>query len=560
MKKLLSIVLVGAMALSLSACGGGSGPDQETPPASENSTNDSAGDSNEGASTDSLKESNEAKKESATAKSPDNDLVVAMQADATHLDPHVSSNGVSNQITNEMYETLLTFDADTNVIPLLAKEWSVSEDGKAYTFILNEGITFHDGEPFNAESVKAVYDRGLADDSLTLQRTIKDWEDVVVDSEYQVTIKLKEPNNTFINKITQFRIVSPKAMAMENASDYLAKNSAGTGPFILSERVDGGYTKMVRNENYWQEGPTVDSLTFQVVPEDASRIAMLQTGEADVIFPVPTTDVGQIENDSSIIIDVIPAITYRYVTLNTEWALADGRKPFSDKRVRQACNYAFDSVAYAKIVFNGYAIEPTSIFSEAIGYYSEQTPYSIDLEKAKALMKEAGYEDGFDVELIVDNTTIEQKGAVFVQQQLSQIGINVNVLPNESTANAEKTSAPLENTTVQMWYVNWGAGSYDADGSMRSILHSEKFPPEGYNTAFWSNEEFDKLLDDALLMTDTDEITEAYAKAQAIAWEECPWIFLGNDNTLNAYKTYVTGLQYKPAGTMVFRTVGLDHE
>ena len=156
MKKLLSIVLVGAMALSLSACGGGSGTDQEAPPASENSTNDSAGDSNEGASTDSLEESNEAKKESATAKSPDNDLVVAMQADATHLDPHVSSNGVSNQITNEMYETLLTFDADTNVIPLLAKEWSVSEDGKAYTFILNEGITFHDGEPFNAESVKAV--------------------------------------------------------------------------------------------------------------------------------------------------------------------------------------------------------------------------------------------------------------------------------------------------------------------------------------------------------------------------------------------------------------------
>ena len=176
------------------------------------------------------------------------------------------------------------------------------------------------------------------------------------------------------------------------------------------------------------------------------------------------------------------------------------------------------------------------------------------------LMKEAGFEDGFDVELIVDNTTIEQKGAVFVQQQLSQINVNVKVLPNESTANAEKTSAPLEDTTVQMWYVNWASGSYEADGSMRSILHGEKFPPEGYNTAFWNNEEFNKLLDDALKMTDDTQIAEAYAKAQAIAWEECPWIFLGNDNTINAYKTYVTGIQYKPGGTMVFRTVGLDHE
>ena len=95
-----------------------------------------------------------------------------------------------------------------------------------------------------------------------------------------------------------------------------------------------------------------------------------------------------------------------------------------------------------------------------------------------------------------------------------------------------------------MWYVNWASGSYEADGSMRSILHGEKFPPEGYNTAFWNNEEFNKLLDDALKMTDDTQIAEAYAKAQAIAWEECPWIFLGNDNTINAYKTYVTGIQY----------------
>ena len=552
-RKLISLALAGAMVLSLAACGGNNSSQQ---------TSTTAGTPTEATTADAaaVEASKAAKQEASTAKSADNDIVIAVQADATHLDPHVSSNGASNQVTNEMYECLLSFDKDTNVVPMLAKEWSVSEDGRAYTFILNEGIQFHDGEPFNAEAVRAVYERGLADPSLTLQRTISTWEDVVVDSEYQVTIKLKEPNNTFINKITQFRIVSPKAMAMENASDYLAKNSAGTGPFVLADRVDGGYTKMVRNENYWREGPSVDSLTFQVVPEDAARIAMLQTGEADIITPVPVTDVSLIENDPSIIIDVAPATTYRYVTLNTEWALPDGRKPFSDKRVRQACNYAFDSEAYAKVVFNGYAKAPTSIFSDSILYYSEQTPYTADIEKAKSLMEEAGYADGFDVEIIVDNTTIEQKGATFVQQQLSQIGINVKLLPNESTANAEKTSAPLESTTVQMWYVNWSSGSYEADGSMRNILHGEKFPPNGYNTAFWNNEEFNQLLDDALLMSDTEEIAEAYAKAQAIAWEECPWIFLGNDNTLNAYKTYVTGLQYKPGGVMVFRTIGLDHE
>ena len=547
MKKKLSFLLAVVMAFTFAACSsGGSGNESTTNTETPTETTQ-----------EETKE--EASAETSTAKSPDNDLVVAMQADATHLDPHVSGNGVSNTVTNAMYESLVTFDADSNIVPMLAKEWTMSEDGKSYTFILNEGITFHDGEPFNAEAVIANWERGKADESLRVYSQTKSWVSAVADSEYQLTITLDEPNNTFLNKLTQVRIISPKAIK-ELGKDGLAKQSAGTGPYILSERVDGGYTKMVRNEIYWREGPKVDTLTFKVVPEDGARIAMLQTGEADVIFPVPTTDVSQIENDPSIIIDVAPATTYRYVTLNTEWALPDGRKPFADKRVRQAFNYAFDSEAYAKVVFNGYAKEPTSIFSDSIRFYAEQTPYKPDLEKAKALMKEAGFEDGFDVELIVDNTTIEQKGAVFVQQQLSQINVNVKVLPNESTANAEKTSAPLEDTTVQMWYVNWASGSYEADGSMRNILHGEKFPPEGYNTAFWNNEEFNQLLDDALKMTDDAQIAEAYAKAQAIAWEECPWIFLGNDNTINAYKTYVTGLQYKPGGTMVFRTVGLDHE
>ena len=147
-KKLVSLALVSAMALSVTACGAKEAAPAATTAAAETTT----------ASAEEVKASKEAKVEAATAVSPDNDIVIALQADATHLDPHKSSNGISNQITNEMYECLLAFDENTNVVPMLAKEWSVSEDGKDYTFILNEGITFHDGEPFNAEAVKAVYD------------------------------------------------------------------------------------------------------------------------------------------------------------------------------------------------------------------------------------------------------------------------------------------------------------------------------------------------------------------------------------------------------------------
>ena len=543
MKKQASIILAALLAVSLTACSGGKTETPATTAAGETSAATEAASTAGGDN---------------TAVSPDNDFVIALQADATHLDPHVSGNGVSNTITNSMYETLVWFDENLELKPLLAKSWTVSDDGLDYTFVLNGGIKFHDGEPFNAESIVANYERAKSDSSLRLASQTAMWDSVTVDSEYQVTIHLKEPNNTFLNKLAQVRIVSPKAIK-ELGKDGLAKQSAGTGPFILSERVDGGYTKMVRNENYWQDGPKVDTLTWRVVPEDGARVAMLQTGEADIISPLPAIQVDKLKDDASLDVLNLGGLTYRYATLNKNYTLADGRKPLDDVRVRQAMNYAFDSEAYTQVVFQGYASVPTSLFASSVPYYAEQTPYTADVEKAKSLMSEAGYSDGFPINIWVDNTTIEMQGAEFLKQQLAQINIDVNVVPMESTTIADMTSAPEDKTEVQMWYVNWSSGDYSADGSMRNILHGDKYPPSGYNTAFYNNAEFNKCLDDALKTTDTDEITKLYAQAQSIAWEECPWIFLGVDNSLIGQKKYVKGIKYRPGGTILVTNIELVH-
>lgn len=542
MKKQASIILAALLAVSLTACSGGK---TETPATTAAGGETSA--ATEAASTAGGDN---------TAVSPDNDFVIALQADATHLDPHVSGNGVSNTITNAMYETLVWFDENLELKPLLAKSWTVSDDGLDYTFVLNEGIKFHDGEPFNAESIAANYERAQSDSSLRLASQTAMWDSVTVDSEYQVTIHLKEPNNTFLNKLAQVRIVSPKAIK-ELGKEGLAKQSAGTGPYVLAERVDGGYTKMVRNENYWQDGPKVDSLTWRVVPEDGARVAMLQTGEADIISPLPAIQVEKLKDDTSLDVLEFGGLTYRYATLNKNYTLADGRKPLDDVRVRQAMNYAFDSEAYTHVVFQGYASVPTSVFASSVPYYAEQTPYTADVEKAKSLMSDAGYSDGFPINIWVDNTTTEMQGAEFLKQQLAQINIDVNVVPMESTTIADMTSAPEDKTEVQMWYVNWSSGDYSADGSMRNILHGDKYPPSGYNTAFYNNAEFNKCLDDALKTTDTDEITKLYAQAQSIAWEECPWMFLGVDDTLIGQKKYVKGVKYRPGGSLIVTNLEL---
>lgn len=494
----------------------------------------------------------------AEAKSEDNDLVVALQADATNLDPHVSGNGISNLMTLTMYETLIYFDENLELQPRLAESWEMSDDGMEYTFKLREGVKFSDGEPFNAEACIANYERGKNDETLRVHSRMKAIADMEAVDEYTIKITLEKADNTFLNKFSQVTFVSPKAIE-ELGKEGLAKESAGTGPFILKERVDGGYTKMVRNENYWGEGPEIDSLTFQVVPEDGARIAMLKTGEADIIYPVPPTHVEQLEGADDINIKNMEGLVYRYVTLNNNYTLEDGRQPLSDVRVRQAMNWAFDSEAYCQVVFQGYATAPNSVFAGPVPYHADQEPYTKDLEKAKELMKEAGYEDGFDIDIWCDNTTIEMKGAEFVKQQLAEININVNLQAMESTTIADMTSEPAESTKVQMWYVNWMSGSYEADGSMRNILHSEYFPPKGYNTAFWVNKDFDKALDDALVEPDTDKVAELYATAQSIAWEECPWMFLGVDNSIFAEHTYVSGVVYMPGGHMDFTHAVLDH-
>ena len=167
MKKQASIILAALLAVSLTACSGGKTETPATTAAGETSAATEAASTAGGDN---------------TAVSPDNDFVIALQADATHLDPHVSGNGVSNTITNSMYETLVWFDENLELKPLLAKSWTVSDDGLDYTFVLNEGIKFHDGEPFNAESIVANYERAKSDSSLRLASQTAMWDSVTVDS------------------------------------------------------------------------------------------------------------------------------------------------------------------------------------------------------------------------------------------------------------------------------------------------------------------------------------------------------------------------------------------
>lgn len=552
-KKLVSVVLACAMVFSLAACGNSSSQ-------SGTDTSETTGETTE--DTSEAGEPTEGDLVTATADSvsADNDLVIAIEGSVSGLDPHNVSDTNAISATSGMYETLITFDENQEMVGGLAKSWEVSDDSLTYTFHLQEGVKFHDGTDFTAQSVIDNINR-VSDAANNLSRrrlfivTDADGNEssriasMEATDDTTLVITLANAYNIFLNKLTQFMIISPAAL--EQYGNDILYNPCGTGPFIYSEWTEGDHTTMLKNENYWQGAPSIDSITIREVPEAGSRTAMLQTGEADMIYPMSSDQISAVSGNDDITVSTGTSNIMRYVTLNMDV------EALKDAKVRQAMNYAIDKDAYIQLMYSGYGLPATSCVPSCIGYYKEQTPYTYDVEKAKSLMEEAGYADGFKLTLWGDNTTQEIKGMTFVQQQLAQIGIEVEVVPMEPATVSDKIYVDKEEAEINMWYVNWSASDRSFDSSVRALLHSSMMPPTSANTAYYNNPEFDGLLDQALATADTVELENLYGQAQEIVWNDCPWLFLGNDQVIYATKSYLSGANVLPDGALNFKNAVL---
>lgn len=547
-KKLAALALVGVMAFSLAACG-----------------NNNAKDSKDGetASSEAMERTEDGfivKATNQDAKSKDNDLVIAIEGSVSSLDPANIPDTNAISATRGIYDTLVKFDQDLELQGGLAESWEISDDSLTYTFHLRKGVKFHDGTDFNAQAIVTNYERIVDKENNLRQRrtyivTNPDGSEkqriasIETPDDYTVVYNLTEAWSPFINRLTQFCVISPTAL--EEYGNAIMNNPVGTGAFKFQEWEEGDHTTMVRNDEYWGEVPSVDSVTIREVPEAGSRTAMLQTGEADFIYPIPSDQIAAVKGADDINVHVDDSNIMRYVTLNMDLP------ELSDQKVRQAMNYAIDKEAYIQVMYNGNAKAATSLVPSIIHGYVEQEAYAYDLEKAKELMKEAGYEDGFKLTLWGDNSSQEIKGMTFVKQQLEQINIDVEVLPMEPATVSDKIYVDRDEAEINMWYVNWSASDFTMDGSLRSLLYSTMVPPTSANTAYYENPEFDALLDDGLHTADENEQHDIYAQAQKMAWEAAPWLFLGNDEVLYSTKSYVSDVYVLPDGAFTFNEAKL---
>jgi glutathione transport system substrate-binding protein len=249
-----------------------------------------------------------------------------------------------------------------------------------------------------------------------------------------------------------------------------------------------------------------------------------------------------------------PSIIHRYLSMNTQ------QKPFDNPKVREAINYAINKEALVKVVFSGYAIPAEGVVPHGVEYAAKLGPWPYNPAKARELLKEAGYPNGFESTLwSAYNYTTAQKVIQFVQQQLAQVGVKVQVQALEAGQRVERVESAQDPATapVRMYYVGWSSSTGEADWALRPLLASESLPPKMFNTAYYKNPEVDADIAKALVTTSGAEKAKLYTDAQQRIWKDAPWAFLVTERLLSVRARNLAGFYVIPDGSFNFDEVEL---
>ena len=465
-------------------------------------------------------------------------LIVLTGADASTFDPHFCTDSATEIFNKNMYSNLVCFDADMNLQPDLAESWSVSEDNLTWTFKLRSGVTFHDGTPFNAAAVKTSFERVLNPDVGSPRRSVLAAITAVeaVD-DLTVSITTDVPTGALLQQLAHpvAAILSPTAL--ETYGEDFSNHPTGTGPFKFVEWKTGEELVLERNESYFGGAPKVQKVLFRVVPEDATRALLLQSGQADVALRLPVTEIERLSADANISLSQSDTVMTMYVAMN------NGKGVLQNEKVRQAMNYAVDKNVIVNDILGGMATISDSPISPKTWGYSSIMTYPCDVEKAKSLLTEAGYPDGIDLELWtpVGRYLMDVQVCENLQAQWAKAGIRVSIRQWEFQA----LMSEIKKGEFDMILLGWSPSTGDADQGLYPVFHSSQFPPNS-NRAFYNNPATDKLMEDARVEVDSAKRLELYKQAETNIMNDAAWTFLYYPKQALAYRSNVSGIVILP--------------
>ena len=491
----MSLVLAAAMALSLAACGG-------------NQENNGSG--------------------GGTAGGYKNTLTWAQGADVTSLDPHQGKETPAVQVNTQIFDTLVTVDPETNeVVPQIAESWEQTDD-QTYVFKIREGIKFHDGSDLTAEDVKFSLDR--ARNSAAVSYIVNFIEEVTVDDDHTVTVKTTAPYApTLRNLAIPFAAIVPKAVVEADENAFI-QNPVGSGPYKFVEWNHGDHVTLKAFDDYYAGKPETENLIMKVIPETSQRTIALDTGEVDLAYDLAVNDIPKVNSDDKLTVYEIPSLTCWYVSMNMN------KKPFDNPKVREAMSMAIDRQTIIDTINAGSGQTADAIIAPAVfGYYSTGVK-EYNPTKAKELLAEAGYPNGFSTTLWVNDNQSRIEMCQAMQAMLLEVGVQCNLEVLEFGSFISRTTAGDHDLA----YFGWTTSSGDADYSYYSLEHSTQQGAAG-NRSFLADPDVDKLIEEARSNTNEEERKELY-KELAIKLDEI------NNNIPVYYSSINVGANKKVEG------------
>jgi peptide/nickel transport system substrate-binding protein len=493
-------------------------------------------------------------------------IVVGLQAEPTTLDSQQISDYNSHRAAYGLYDMLLRFkDESTEVEPGLAESWEISDDGLAYTLHLRQGVKFHDGTDFNAEVVKFNIERQIDPnhpyhDTGEFPYAEFTWgmvDKVEVVDGYTVKITLKELFAPFLNHLA----MHPAAMASPEAikqygRDY-SSHPVGTGPFKFVSWTPGVEVVLEKNPDYWRGAPHVDRVIYRPIIEDQSRLTELEAEGVNFIVNIPPDDLPRLREDARFTIVEQPGMHTWWVAFNHT------KPPFNDVRVRQAMNYAVNKKAIVDNLLKGTGTLAINPLPPVVWSYTDDIQrYDYDPEKAKQLLAEAGYPDGFTCSFWVpeSGSGMQQPVAMgtAIQADLKAVGVDCQIQTFEWGSYLEKVIVPPDKAEFDLFEMSWIGDNGDPDNHLYILLSGEQWPPAGYDMGFYKNDKLDPILKEARTTLDRAKRTELYQQAQKLIAEDPPWIIVDHETQIVVMDKKIKDFKLHPTGPFRFENVWIE--
>jgi len=481
-------------------------------------------------------------------------LRILLSSQLTTLEPQDTTDTDSAAVRFQIYNGLVRMTEDGNVVGDLAESWEVSSDGTAYTFTLHDGVKFHDGTALDAAAVVTSFERLLEEDRNTSSTAY--FQPIVtgveVVSDLQVRFHLNEPFAPFLNTLAHAagHIMSPAGI--EQFGETYGQNPVGSGPYRFVEWVRGERLVLERFDDYFAGTPPMERIEYRIVPEASTRVALLETGEADVILRVSPDEANRLRGMSGVELMNTPTARAMFLAINLT------RAPFDDVRVRQAINHAVNVRAITDALFGEDVPQLDSPLAPNVFGYVPTLRYDFDPDRALELLADAGFEPGdIAIDLWSPNGRYVQDATVAqaIAQDLDTFGFDVNLRLFGDFS--EYIQVAFVEDRGDMMLLGWSPSTLEAEGGLYQVLHGDRANQFANNSGY-DNPDVNRLIEEARSETTEEGRLAKYGEAQAIIMNDAPWLFLYPQPVITAHASNVSGVVILPSEHLVVRDTVKD--